>query len=190
MTVLNSQTTFNIVASPEAFEESVDLYLFPENSGMNAFRELHYPGDKYPPIVYDSNPLKWENFDSVPMTDRPMVKTEFTISWAQSVQWKGYMPDTPVREFWTGSETESLCSTYFLRRLYEYFIDPPVGAYITWWPKDRTAQGYNILVETITVNGQNDQGQDIIMLLDAALRADLVAYEVIFQFRIVGEADS
>ena len=56
MTTLTSETTFNILAAPENFEDTVDLYLFPENEGENALRELRYPGDLLPPFVYEENP--------------------------------------------------------------------------------------------------------------------------------------
>ena len=87
MTTLTSETTFNILAAPEHFEEAVDLYLYPENAGTLALRELRYPGDLLPPFIYEENPDRWENFDSAPMTDRPQVKVEPTLSWAQVVQW-------------------------------------------------------------------------------------------------------
>jgi hypothetical protein len=185
VTTLTSETTFNILAAPESFEEAVDLYLFPENEGENALRELRYPGDLLPPLIYEENPDRWENFDSVPMTDRPQVKVEPTLSWAQVVQWPGYLPDKPVKEYWKGSETASRMTAYMLRRLYEYFVNPPDGDYVTWWPKDRTAQGYKIQVEGISVGGQ-----DILTFDLLALKAGLISLEVVFQFRIVGTVDA
>ena len=92
MAELTSETTFTVIAAAEAFEETADLYLFPENDGALAVRELRYPGDVLPPLFYESNPDRWENFDSVPMTNRPQVKAELTIASAQIVQWKGYLP--------------------------------------------------------------------------------------------------
>ena len=35
-------------------------------------------------------------------------------------------------------------TAYMLRRLYEYFAYPPEAGYITWCPKDRTEQAYNL----------------------------------------------
>ena len=89
MAELTSETTFTVIAAPEYFEESEDLYLYPENAGSLALRELRYPGDVLPPLFYESNPDRWENFDSVPMTNRPQVKAELTIASAQIVQWQG-----------------------------------------------------------------------------------------------------
>ena len=184
MPELTSETTFTVIAAPEYFEESEDLYLYPENAGSLALRELRYPGDVLPPLFYESNPDRWENFDSVPMTNRPQVKAELTIASAQIVQWKGYYPDRSVKEVWRGSDTRSRMTTHMLRRLYEFFAYPPEAGYITWCPKDRTEQAYHIQIESVQVGGQ-----DIVSLDWVALyQGDLIPFEVVFQFRIIGEA--
>lgn len=184
MAELTSETTFSILAAPEYFEEFEDLYLYPENSGALALRELHYPGDVLPPLVYETNPDKWENFDSAPMTDRPQVKTELTIASAQIVQWKGYVPDRSVKEYWKGSDTTSRMYVNMLRRLYEYFAYPPEAGYITWHPKDRTEQAYHIQIESVQAGGQDITSFDFVALYQGAV----VPFEVVFQFRIIGEA--
>ena len=184
MAELTSETTFTVIAAPEYFEESEDLYLYPENAGSLALRELRYPGDVLPPLFYESNPDRWENFDSAPMTARPQVKTELTIASAQIVQWPGYMPDRSVREVWKGSDTTSRMTVYMLRRLYEYFIYPPDSGYITWCPKDRTEQAYNIIIESVQAGGQDIMSFDWVVLYQASV----VPFEVVLQFRIVGEA--
>uniref|UniRef100_A0A7C3YXD0 Uncharacterized protein n=1 Tax=Desulfobacca acetoxidans TaxID=60893 RepID=A0A7C3YXD0_9BACT len=183
MAELTAETTFTILAAPEVFEEEEDLILYPENSGSDARRELRYPGDVLPPLVYENTPDRWENFDSVPWTNRPQVKSELTLSSAQVVQWPGYLPDRSVKEVWRGTDTRSRGTAYFLRRLYEYFANPPSEGYITWWPKDRTEQGYKIVIESVQVGGQ-----DVVTFDFLALRGDLVPFEVTLQFRIVGEA--
>ncbi|MBM4286889.1 MAG: hypothetical protein FJ135_01855 [Deltaproteobacteria bacterium] len=180
---LTAETTFTVLAAPEVFQEYEDLYLFPENSGTNALRELRYPGDVLPPFIYETNPDRWENFDSAPMTDRPQVRAEMTLASTQIVRWRGYYPDKPVREIWRGADNKSRMSAYMLRRLYEYFATPPVSGYITWSPKDRTEQEYLIQIESLSVGGQDVLTFDLL-----ALKADLVPLEVVFQFRIVREA--
>lgn len=184
MTTLNSQTTFTIAAAAENFTESVDLYLYPANWGVGLVRELRYPGNKYPPLFYETNPDKWENFDSAPMTDRPQVKAELTLESVQVVHWKGYMPDKPVREYWSGTDARSRVTIDFVRRLWEYFIDPPEGAYITWCPHDRTEQAYKIKIESLTVGGS-----DAIAFLDGAIRHELMPWEMVLQFRLIEEAN-
>jgi len=184
MTILTSQTTFTINAGAVSLDESAEIYLFPENTGSLALRELHYPADKYAPITYEQNPYKWENFDSAPMTNMPQVKSEMTLESVQVVHWKGYMPDKPVKEYWAGSDTTSSVYAYFMRRLWEYFVDPPVGDYIVWYPKDRTEQGYLVKLEALTIGGT-----DVISFLDTAIRNSMMVWEMILQLRIIGEAD-
>lgn len=184
MTELISETTFTVIAAAESFEETEDLYLFPENDGALAVRELHYPGDVLPPLFYESNPDRWENFDSIPMTNRPQVRTELTIASAQIVQWPGYLPDRSVKEYWKGSDNTSRMTAYMLRRLYEYYTYPPDSGYITWCPKDRTSQIYNIIIESVTAGGQDIMSFDFVALYQGSL----VPFEVVLQFRIIGEA--
>lgn len=184
MTELTSETTFTVIAAAESFEETEDLYLFPENDGDLALRELRYPSDVLPPLYYESNPDNWENFDSAPMTARPQVKGELTIASAQIVQWPGYLPDRSIKEYWKGTDSRSRMTAYMLRRLYEYYAYPPDSGYITWCPKDRTAQVYNIVIESVTAGGQDIMSFDFVALYQGSL----VPFEVVFQFRIVGEA--
>lgn len=184
MSTLTSQTTFNVLAAPEVYEEEIDLFLLPDNEGSDALRELHYPGDLLPPLVYGDNPDKWENFDSEPLTARPQVKSEMAMEGSQINQWPGYLPDRPVREYWQGSDNSSRMTLEFLRRLYEYFANPPqtVGQYITWWPKDRTASGYNVVIESLQVGGA-----DMTSFMMAAHRNDVAAYEIVLTLRIISE---
>jgi hypothetical protein len=119
------------------------------------------------------------------MTDRPQVKAEATIAWTQIVHWQGYLPDKPVKEYWKGNDTASRMTAYMLRRLYEYYANPPAGGYITWWPKDRTSKGYKIKIEGISVGGQDVLTFDLL-----ALKEGVMPLEVVFQFRIIGEVGS
>jgi hypothetical protein len=118
------------------------------------------------------------------MTNRPQVKAELTIASAQIVQWPGYLPDRPVKEVWRGSDNRSRMTAYMLRRLYEYFAYPPESGYITWSPKDRTEQLYYIQIESVQVGGQDIVSFDFV----AMLGGELIPFEVVFQFRIIGEA--
>jgi hypothetical protein len=180
---LTAETTFSILAAPEVFEEFEDLYLHPENSGTKALRELRYPGDVLPPLIYETNPDRWDNFDSVPWTDRPLVKAELTLASTQVVHWRGYHPDQPVREVWRGGDNRSRMSAYMLRRLYEYYAVPPFSGYITWHPRDRTGKAYLIQIESLTVGGADAVTFDYL-----ALKGDLIPLEVVFKFRIIREA--
>jgi hypothetical protein len=183
MAELTAETTFTIQNPQEEFVETVDLVLLPENTGTDALRELRYPGDLLPPLIYEQNPDKWENFDTSPLTARPLFKAEMTIAATSMTRWGGYLTDRPVKETWRGDDRRSLMTAYYLRRLWEYFANPPATGYITWNPKDRMDRAYNIEIEGLQVGGQ-----DIVSFDYLALRHGLVVGEVVFTFRLVGEA--
>ena len=180
MTEISAQTTFTILDT-QSYSETAELVLFPENDGLNVLRELRYPGNVLLPLIYNQNPDKYDNFDSYPMTSRPLVQSDQTIGGNSLVRWQGYLGDNPVVERWTGDETKSKMFLYFLRRLWEYFGNPPAGAYIEWYPKDRTTAGYYIEIENLTAGGTQ-------LTLDyLAARGQFVMGEVAFTFRIIGE---
>ena len=183
MAILTAQTTFTIQVAEE-LQEGTDLVLLPENDGADAKRELHYPGDVLAPLIYEDWPDRWDNFDTGHLTARPLTKAEMTLAGNKLATWPGYAADKPVREIWRGSDTTARMSPYFLRRLLEYFLNPPqtVGEYITWYPKDRTTQGYNIVIQDLTVGGST-------LSLDYyGLRGNMITQEVVFTFYIVGLA--
>lgn len=70
----------------------------------------------------------------------------------------------------------------FLRRLLEYYLNPPDTGYITWMPKDRTATSYYIEIESLTVGGA-----DAVQFDYCATRQGQVMGEVALTFRIVSE---
>jgi hypothetical protein len=180
MGIISAQTTFTISASSHYTEEE-SLILLPENDGANVLRELHYPNNVLLPLVYAQNPDKYENFDSYPLTARPIVQSDQTIGGNTIARWLGYIGDSPVIERWQGDETKSHMYLYFLRRLWEYFANPPQTGYITWYPKDRTTAVYNIEIENLTAGGQQ------ITLDYLAARGQFVMGEIAFSFRIIGE---
>jgi hypothetical protein len=149
-------------------------------------RELRYPDDVLPPLIYEDLPDKWENFDSEPLTARPQLKGEMTLTDTRLAQWSGYQKDRPVREIWSGDDRRSRMTTYFFRRLCEYFFNRPSPAqgYITWWPKDRTAQGYKIVLENLQAGGEN-----VMAFHSGAILAGSIMGEIVLTFRIIGEAD-
>ncbi len=179
---LTAQTTFQILEPAEAFEETLDLVLLAENAGANVLRELHYPANVFPPIIYDQNPEWWENFDTGPLTARPLFKAEMTIADVATARWPGYVKDRPVVERWKGDEKTSHMTLEMLRQLWEYFANPPAAGYIEWWPKDRTTMGYYIEIESLTVGGSEGISMNLF-----ACQCDIVLQEVFLTFRIIGE---
>lgn len=181
MTTISASTTFTIVAAT-AYPEQVDLTLLPENAGTNVLRELHYPGSVFPPLVYLKNPDHWTGFDTEPIKG-PTLVTEKTLGGNKLARWAGYVSDNAVIETWTGDSKVLSMTTDFLRRLLEFYLNPPAAGYIVWYPKDRTATGYNIEIESITVNGSTAVSLDYL-----ATKGGYVLGDVALAFRLVGEA--
>ena len=104
-----------------------------------------------------------------------------TLEDTSLARWPGYVKDWPIKEIWTGDNKTSRMTAYFFRRLWEYFANPPASGYITWTPKDRINQAYNIEIESLTVGGQ-----DTVSFNTIALSQGYVLGVVTFTFRIIG----
>jgi hypothetical protein len=180
MGTLVNQTNFTIL-STAPYSETAELVLLPENDGTLALRELHYPNDALPRIIYEQNPDTWENFDTFPLTGKPLVQVDQTLTGNVISRWQGYVADLPVIERWVGNDTQSHMYLYFLRRLWEYFSNPPSVGYISWYPKDRTETGYYVEMENLTVGGS------ALSLDYIPLRNNLVMGEVQLTLRIISE---
>jgi len=105
------------------------------------------------PLVYEKNPDSWTNFDSEPMVKRPTIAKTATLADNRLTGWFGFTRDRPIIETWKGSDSESSIMLTFLRGLYAYYENPPSTGYITWAPKDRTADVYNIVINSVTLGG-------------------------------------
>jgi hypothetical protein len=183
MTTLNGETTFEIQAPHSLYSEEANLILLPENNGVNARRELHYPGNTFPPIIYPDDPDETINFDSLPLTARPTYKIEKTIAGQQTAMWPGYTADLLVSEIWRGSEKTARMTAYNLRRLIEYFLNPPLSGMVKWIPKDKgDTVGYWVRIHNLTVAGAD------IKLNMTALYYGEVVNEIVLSFQILGVA--
>jgi hypothetical protein len=182
MADLTAQTTFQVQEPIEVLTETLDLALLPENAGVNVRRELHYPLNALPPLIYEQNPEWWDNFDTAPLTARPLFKAELTIADVAMARWPGYVKDRPVVEHWKGDEKTSFMTLTMLRSLWEYFANPPASGYIEWWPKDRTTKGYYIEIESLTVGGSDGLSLNLY-----ACNGNIVLQEVALSFRIISE---
>jgi hypothetical protein len=127
-------------------------------------------------------PDEWENFDTEPLTSRPLSKTEMTLAGNKSAAWPGYLGDLPIREIWSGSDDKSRMSAYMFRRLLEYFLNPPASGYIVWKPKDRTTKTYNVIFEDLSVGGQS-----LCRFRYVAAYNEVVVKEVVVTLRLVSE---
>jgi hypothetical protein len=181
MATISASTTFTITAAT-AYPDHADLIVLPENAGTGVRRELHYPNDVLPPLVYLKNPDNWTGFDTEPLKPSTLA-VEKTLAGNKLARWAGYNGDNAIVETWKGDSKALSMTTDFLRRLLEYFLNPPTSGFITWYPKDRTSTGYNIEIESITVNGSQAVNLDYL-----ATRGGYVIGDVALAFRIIGEA--
>lgn len=180
MALITSSTSITVLDALDIIT-SVDFVLQPENSGENALRELHYPNNDLAPIIYTKNPDLYSNFDTSPLVKRPRVSVLPTLEDNRLTGWQGYTRDTPVTETWSGSDSVASMPIGFFRQLYSYFENPPIGSFITWSPKDRTNTVYNIVIESLTVNGAQ------ITFSYVPAKLGWVTGDVVMVFRIVSE---
>ncbi|MHB9075246.1 MAG: hypothetical protein ACYC6G_17200 [Desulfobaccales bacterium] len=183
MATLTAHTTFTVLTAIATQVETADLTILPENAGANALRELYHPDGVLAKLIYEDFPDAWENFDTVPMTARSLLKGEKTLAGYSLTRWAGYTKDLPVREIWKGSDNASRMGAYFFRRLWEYYVNPPSSGFITWAPKDRTDKVYNIEIESLTAGGQDTVRFDYVPIKNGVIMG-----EVVLAFRIIGEA--
>lgn len=180
MAIITSQTTVTI-DDAAAVVTTADFTLQPENTGTLARRELSYPSDTLPPLIYDKNPDQWTNFDTTPMVKRPRVGVQQTIQDTRLTGWQGFAKDAPVTETWQGGDDESPMRLSFFRQLYAYFETPPTSGFIQWSPKDRTANVYNIMIESLTVGGTEVRFDFV------PARNGFLTQDVVLRFRIVSQ---
>jgi len=182
MAIISQQTTVSI-GDASAVVVTADLTLQAGITGTLALRTLTYPDATIlAPFTYTQNPTDWTNFDTAPMVKRPQVGVLRTLEDTKLTGWQGFAKDSSVTETWRGSDSEASMELDFLRQLYAYFENPPVSGFIQWAPVDRTSAVYNILIEKLSVGGEN-----IIRFNFIAARQLFMLGDVVFQFRIVSQ---
>lgn len=181
MAIITSNTVVAI-GDAAAVTTTQDFTLGASTTGTGALRRLVYPdAATLAAIVYTKNPDDWTNFDVSPLVKRPRVGILQTLEDNKITGWQGYARDASITETWRGSETEASMTLDFLRQLYAYYESPPLTSFIQWEPRDRTAAVYNIVIENLTVGGQ-----DIRMNYIAA-NAGYVLGDVALRFRVLSE---
>jgi hypothetical protein len=181
MAIITSTTTVTI-GDAAPVTTTLDFTLGASTTGTGALRRLVYPdATALAPIVYTKNPDDWTNFDVTPLVKRPRIGVLKTLEDNKITGWQGYARDSSITETWRGSDSVASITLDFLRQLYAYYETPPLTSFIQWEPRDRTASIYNIVIESLTVGGQ-----DIHMNYIAA-NAGYVTGDVVLRFRIVSE---
>lgn len=154
-------------------------------------RRLVYPDATFAPLIYETNPDVYTNFNTSPLDQRPRALTTGTLEDNVIMGWLGKGKDVAIAERWVGSTTRSRMTLTFFTELQNYYRNPPTnGTFITWEPRDRSSKTYKIVIESFTLSltgsagaGAGDYEFDYIVT-----RHGYVAGTVELRFRIIGEA--
>lgn len=153
-------------------------------------RRLVYPTSAFAPIVYESNPDVYTNFNTSPMDKRPRAFAQATLSDNILIGWQGVSRDVNIDERWNGGAKQSRMTLSMFLALHDYYSNPPTGGqYIIWEPRDRTSKTYRIIIESLSLSttGSAGQGTGDFEFDYLATRHGYVVGSVQLSFRIVGE---
>jgi len=163
------------------------------NPGMtqtSELRRLVYPTSSFAPLVYESNPDMYTNFNTSPLDKRPRAFAQATLSDNILIGWQGVSRDVNIDERWIASAKSSRMTLSFFLALQDYYANPPTnGQYIIWEPRDRTSKTYEIVIESLTLSatGSAGQGAGDFEFDYLATRHGYVVGTVQLSFRIIGE---
>lgn len=178
-------TTVDIVPAAVASVSSSN----PAATATGELRRLVYPTSTFAPIIYESNPDVYTNFNTSPLDKRPRAFAQATLTDNKLMGWVGVNRDVAIEERWIASSKASRMTLTFFLALQDYYTNPPTnGQYITWAPRDRTSTVYNIVIESLTLSttGAAGQGAGDFEFDYIATRHGYVTGTVELRFRIVG----
>jgi len=162
----------------------------PALTGDAQLRMLTYPTSSFAPLIYESNPDVYTNFDTSPLDKRPRAFSVGTLTDNILLGWKGISRDVAIEERWMGSTKQSRMKLDFFLALKDYYENPPTnGQYIKWSPRDRTSKEYYIVIEalTLSLSGSAGAGAGDYEFDYLVTRHGYVAGTVELRFRIVSE---
>jgi hypothetical protein len=153
-------------------------------------RRLVYPTNDFAPLIYESNPDLYTNFNTSPLDKRPRAFAQATLQDNILIGWQGVSRDVNIDERWVGSARQSRMTLAMFLALNDYYSNPPTnGSYIIWEPRDRTSKTYEIVIEnlTLSMSGSAGQGAGDYEFDYLVTRHGYVSGTVQLSFRIVGE---
>jgi hypothetical protein len=162
----------------------------PAKTETSELRRLVYPTSSFAPIVYESNPDVYTNFDRGPLDKRPRAFATATLTDNKIMGWLGVSKDVAIEERWMGTAKESRMKLDFFLALKDYYENPPTnGTYIIWEPRDRTTKRYNIVIEalTLSLSGSAGSGAGDYEFNYLATRHGYVTGTVELRFRVISE---
>lgn len=193
--------TLNFTVGSETPADTTTLDVYPAEpvavpTGANPaltsdsqLRKLTYPTSSFAPLIYESNPDIYTNFNTAPLDKRPRAFASATLTDNKLIGWLGVSRDVAIEERWIGSGKTSRMTLAMFLALQDYYANPPTnGQYITWAPRDRTSTVYNIVIESLTLStsGSAGQGAGDYEFDYLATRHGYVVGTVELRFRIIG----
>ena len=202
MAIISNSITFTVGdASPVATTQSdivfgtasPSIILPGDPIGVTAgeLRKLVYPDSSFAPLIYETNPDVYTNFNTSPLDVRPHALATATLDDNVIMGWLGKGKDVSISERWIGSTTKSRMTLDFFTELQNYYRNPPTnGTFIQWQPRDRTSKVYSIVIESLTLSltGSAGQGAGDFEFDYIVTRHGYLAGTVELRFRIIGEA--
>lgn len=172
MTTLTSATTFTIGASSTAIETAQVLILPTLAAGTGRGRLVHPTLGTYD---YAHMPDEWVNVDGDVLI-APVWASTKALDGAANTLWQGNIRDVEVEEHWTFA-----VSIAHLRSILAMWQDPPDpdDGYVKWYPTYLNALGYNVLMLSVTVGGQD------VKLNWIARRHSMVIEDLVLRMRVV-----
>jgi hypothetical protein len=156
MATVTSALTFPVLIGSPVTATAGVVIVDSESAGvLGALRILTHPDtSNFPPLTYWGNPLRTTNLDN-DVLYVPDVSTVETLGTTQVLRYERAIDDVIVSESWPGSDNQLSMPSSFFRNLYELLINQPdVGEYITWQPRDRNLNTYNVAILDLTVGGK------------------------------------
>lgn len=159
MTTLTSSATFTIGAG-SAVVESAQISILPAIGSSTGKGRLIHP--TLGTLDYPVGPDEWVNVDG-DVIIAPTWATVKTLQGASNALWQGDIRDVTVQEVWI---QELNVPIDFLRHVVAFWINPPdpdTGTPVQWWPNYTSAQGFQIIIENVTVLGEGPGLRDSLL---------------------------
>jgi hypothetical protein len=173
MTTLTASTTFSIGASSTVVE-SVQTTVLPVIAGGTGRGRLVHP--TLGTYDYAQMPDEWVNVDGDVLI-APIWSSARTLDGDANTLWQGDIRDVQVEERWTYA-----VSAAHMRAIVAMWQNPPDpdDGYVSWYPNYTNGNGYNVILENVSVGGEG------VKLNYVTKRYDFVIDDMVVRLRIVG----
>lgn len=150
MTTLTGSTTFSVGDSDTEITTTPLLILPLAGIGEGTGRLIHPDIGTYD---YPYAPDEWLNFDS-DIIIPPVWGGAKTLDGAANMLFAGHIRDVEVEEHWTSEIGGPLTFMRVLLAMWQNPPDPDDG-YVQWYPSYANEFGYNVLILSVKLGGQD-----------------------------------